>query len=118
MKQVNYFDLLARQFEGFPKDFIGPQGIGPVLRQSAVDFKAQLQRNEIIAIGHKMSDIKGTSFLMDAMILLEGKQEVVSTAREVMVTYDFEQKCKVRIPDDLRDLLEQKKVLERQQMDR
>lgn len=96
---MNYFDILASQYTSFPGDFMLPKGIGPVLRKTDVEFRTQLVRNDVIAIQHRLSEIKNTSFLMEAMIINEKSQEVVCTAKEVLVMYDFINRCKATIPD-------------------
>lgn len=60
--RVNYFDMLANKYD-FPGDFMLPKGIGPVLRKTDVEFRSQLVRNDIIAIQHRISDVKKHEFL-------------------------------------------------------
>lgn len=76
-----------------------PKGIGPVLRKTDVEFRTQLVRNDVIAVQHKLASIKNTSFLMEAMIINEKSQEIVCTAKEVLVMYDFINRRKATIPD-------------------
>ena len=76
-----------------------PKGIGPVLRKTDVDFMSQLVRNDIIAIQHRLSKIGNSSFQMEAMIVHEGNQAVVCTAKEVLVMYDFINRRRAPIPE-------------------
>lgn len=76
-----------------------PRGIGPVLRKTDVEFRSQLVRNDVVAVQHRLTEIKSTSFLMEALMVHEGRQEVVCTAREVLVMYDFVHRRKATIPE-------------------
>lgn len=76
-----------------------PKGVGPVLRKTDVDFLSQLVRNDVVAIQHRLSKIGTSSFQMEAMIVHEGRQEVVCTAKEVLVMYDFIKRKKAPIPE-------------------
>ena len=96
--RINYFDVLSRTFDKLPTDIMLPRGVGPVLRKIDVDFTSQLVRNDVVAIQHKFSQIKETSILLEAIIIHEGRQEVVCTAKEVLVMYDFLKRQKTSIP--------------------
>lgn len=76
-------------------------GLSPVLRKTDVDFLSQLVRNDIIAIQHKLTAIKDTSFLLEAIMIHEERQEIVCKAKEVLVMYDFVNRRKASIPDSM-----------------
>lgn len=59
---------------------------------------AQLVRGDIIAMQHKVSKLGNSSLALDAIMLHEDNQQVVCTAREVLVLYDFAKREKASIP--------------------
>lgn len=97
--RVNYFDILASGKDPVLADFMLPKSTGPVLRKIDVEYRAQLNRNEIIAIAYRLTKIGSTSLHLEGMIVNEDRQEVAATVKEVLVMYDFTKRTKTAIPD-------------------
>ncbi len=80
--------------------------IGPILASTTCQFRKPLYYPGRVIIRSTVDEIRNTSFRMRHVVGNEA-QESVAEAQDILVLYDFQKQCKIAIPKDLRDRIEQ-----------
>jgi acyl-CoA thioester hydrolase len=76
-------------------------GVGPILAQTQCRFKAPLFFPDDIIIGVTISKLTEDSFLHRYTLASEQQQRVVAEGEGKIVYYDYNAKCRSRIPNRL-----------------
>ncbi len=76
--------------------------VGLILAELTISYKAPAYFGERMAVGVRVSSIGTKSFVMDYMIVREGDERVIATARTVQVCYDYKRGVTVPVSDEFR----------------
>jgi len=75
------------------------QGIGPIMKSTECRFKAPVTFPDTLIAGTKISEVKDTEFTMDYTLWSEKLDRVVPRGSGVIVSYDYDNNTKTKIPD-------------------
>lgn len=98
--RIEYFENL---------DFNDPfaqEGIGPILASVSSNFRNPLTYPDTVKIGTGVTGMSESSFLMEYHLKSEKLDEIAADGECTIVTYDYEKQKTVRIPDRLRQEIE------------
>jgi len=98
--RVNYWEMSGLQ------TLYGGMKLGPILLSTSCQFIIPLMYPGNIVVESRVEFIKNTSFGIHHRIL-NNKNEITAEAHDVIVTYDFEQKAKLPVPESFRQKVEQ-----------
>ena len=87
------------------KDLLERTGIGPILASTSCRFKFPLTYPDTVSVATRISSIEETRFGMDYLVVSHAHQRVAAEGEGVIVSYDYREKRKAPIPDELRDRL-------------
>jgi acyl-CoA thioester hydrolase len=97
--RVNYWEMSGLQ------TLYGGMKLGPILLSTSCQFIIPLMYPGNIVVESRVEFIKNTSFGIHHRILND-KNEITAEAHDVIVTYDFEQKVKMLVPESFRQKVE------------
>jgi len=97
--RVNYLELT-----GF-MELYNAGKTGPLLASSSCQFLKPLFYPGQIRVLTQVESIKNTSFCLKHMILNE-KEEIVATATDIIVLFDFNGNHKITIPQSIRETIQ------------
>ena len=83
-----------------------PAGIGPILASVHCDYKKQLHFPDTVHIGTRVGNIGRTSAVAEHVVYSEKLQAVAATGTSTMVVFDYKANRPVRVPDELRAVME------------
>lgn len=89
--RVDYLDRIGLM-ESFFKD-----RTGPVLASTTCEFRKPLHYPGNIRVKTRMNFIKNSSFEL-IHIILNDNHDIVSVGRDILVSYDYANNCKIDIP--------------------
>ena len=83
-------------------EFMKQTGIGPILATTQCTFKAPLSFPDHVLVGTRTSEIKEDRFIMQYVLVSRRLRKVAAEGEAVMVTYDYPDKKKTPVPEELR----------------
>ncbi len=87
-----------------------PGAPGFILARAECDFEAQATYGDELEVRLSVAAVGRTSFTYDYEIVKVETGERVASARSVQVSFDYETKKPVAIPDELREKLEDQRI--------
>jgi acyl-CoA thioester hydrolase len=81
-------------------------GVGPILASIQCDYRRQLHYPDNIYVGSKVSRIGRSSVGVSHAIYSEALGAIAAEGTSVLVIFDYAANRSVRIPDELRELME------------
>ena len=75
-----------------------------ILARVEIDFRAELRMGEEVEVRTRCSRVGTKSFDLEHVIETDGR--VVAEAKSVLVSYDYERRVSVLVPDELRARLQ------------
>ncbi len=95
-----YWDLMAESIRGRVK-----ASIGPILASTQCRYKKPLYYPDQIILGTKVTSVQEDRFTMMHAVWSEKEQLIVAEGEGVLVSYDYELKTKVALPDAWREFM-------------
>ena len=92
-----------RSIWGFGTDHPAPEVPGVILARAEIDYRAPARYGDALEIRIAIAAVGRTSFTYDYQIV-NGRGEVIATARTVLVLYDYRTNQPVPIPDSVREM--------------
>jgi acyl-CoA thioester hydrolase len=86
-------------------DLMKTSGIGPILASTKCKFIAALSFPDTVLVGTRTSEIKADRFIMEYCLVSRRLQRVAATGEAVLVTYNYHEKKKAPIPEELRKII-------------
>ena len=80
-------------------------GIGPILASTSCRFKFPLAYPDTVSVATRISSVEETRFGMDYLVVSHAHQRVAAEGEGLIVTYDYREKRKAPVPDEIRDRL-------------
>ena len=83
-------------------DQLAQTGIGRILAATSCKFKMPLKYPDKVLVGAKVTTLGADRFTMGYLIVSVKHRKIAAEGDGVIVTFDYRQNKKVRIPDDWR----------------
>jgi len=80
--------------------------LGTVLASVKCDFRKQLLYPDTVLIGARLAKLGNSSFAVEHRLISQKLNDIAAEAVSTMVTFDFQKQCSVRVPDDIRAVME------------
>lgn len=106
VKLLAYLDDARREWYQFCLKL----GVEAVVVHISVDYKKEVFHNDQLSIRTWIKSVGNTSFTLEQRMLNEQTERIVS-AKVVLATIDHQSRKKVRVPDEVRKLLDQDIIL-------
>lgn len=100
--QANRINILEKV--GLQKSY-AETGVGPTLAHTECDFKKELAYPGNVFVRSTIKEIRNTSFIIQHKFFND-KNELCATANDILVVYDYNNKQKQTIPDNIKQQLE------------
>jgi acyl-CoA thioester hydrolase len=75
--------------------------MGPILASTSCQFVKPLFYPGRVAVHSKADEVRNTSFRINHLVCNEA-HETAAEAQDIIVVYDFQRRCKLPIPEDLK----------------
>ncbi|HMQ35648.1 MAG TPA: thioesterase family protein [Chloroflexaceae bacterium] len=76
--------------------------MGLILAELTISYRAPAYFGERLAVGVRVSSLGTKSFVMDYLIVREGDERVIASAKTVLVCYDYRQGVTVPVSEEFR----------------
>jgi acyl-CoA thioester hydrolase len=81
--------------------------VGPILGSIECRFKLPLTYPDTISVGTRVTRIEDDRFVMEHCIVSHNAKRVAAEGNGVIVAFDYRQRKKARLPEDLRQRIQQ-----------
>ncbi len=78
------------------------EGLGPILASITCDYRRQLRFPDEVWVGSRVGKLGNSSVELEHVVVSRQQQQVVATARCVVVVFNYQLQRPTRIPEDLR----------------
>lgn len=102
-----YFTYMEEARIAFVRDFFAQRELPLILASAAVNFRAQTFHGQTLVISSWISRIGNSSFDISCEMREENSGELAFDAVATIVYFDYQAQRAVRVPDDLRDRMEE-----------
>jgi acyl-CoA thioester hydrolase len=82
-------------------------GVGPILAAIHCNYRRQLKHPDSILVTASIAEVGRTSMKMRHLIYSQTQQVVAAEGESTVVMFDYTAQKPVRVPDDVRQLIEQ-----------
>ena len=83
------------------------QGVGPILAAIKCDYRRQLKHPDTICVSASIADIGRSSMKMRHLIYSQSQQLIVAEGESTVVMFDYSAQRATRVPDEVRQQIEQ-----------
>jgi acyl-CoA thioester hydrolase len=77
-------------------------GIGPILASTECTFRIPLAYPDTVSVGTRITGIEGDRFLMEYLVVSHEHGKVAASGTGVIVSYDYREKKKASLPEEIR----------------
>jgi acyl-CoA thioester hydrolase len=77
-------------------------GVGPILASTRCRFKVPLTYPDTVSVGIRVSEIEQDRFTMDHVVFSHKLRKVAAEGQALIVCYDYRERTKMPIPEELR----------------
>jgi acyl-CoA thioester hydrolase len=99
--RIKYFEAMG--FEDLSFD----DSVGPIVANLSTDYRKPVQYPDTIHIGTGVTDMGNSRFDMEYTLVSEELETVAAEGECVIVSFDFADQKPVRVPDYLREKIEE-----------
>ncbi len=99
--RVKYFEAI-----GFD-DLAFDETVGPILASLSTDYRKPVEYPDTVHLGTAVTDMGNSRFDMEYTLVSESMEEVAAEGECVLVSYDFAEEEPVRVPQELRNKIEE-----------
>ena len=86
--------------------YMNETGIGPILASTECRFRIPLSYPETVSVGARIASVEEDRFLMEYAVVSHHHRKIAATGAGVIVSYDYREKRKARLPDEIRKRIE------------
>ncbi|MHA1215515.1 MAG: acyl-CoA thioesterase [Candidatus Hodarchaeales archaeon] len=98
--RIKYFEKIGLA------DFMKKTGIGPILVNTSCNFLKPIYYPDTVLVATRVISIRNTSFEMDYLLFSKKTNKLSATGKAVLVIFDYNDKNKVKIPDEIKRSIE------------
>jgi acyl-CoA thioester hydrolase len=88
-------------------EYMEETGVGPILASTSCRFKIPLTYPDTVSIGTRVSTIEDDRFTMEYAVVSHKHQKVAADGSGLIVCFNYTEKKKASIPDELKRRIEQ-----------
>jgi acyl-CoA thioester hydrolase len=99
--RIAYFDEVG--FWGHMEE----TGVGPILASTQCRFRLPLEYPDTVSVGARVTSVEQDRFLMEYLVVSHRHGRVAAEGSGVIVVYDYREKRKVPLPDEIRNRIRQ-----------
>jgi acyl-CoA thioester hydrolase len=100
--RVHYLTMIGERMKSKdPYGFMRPQGIGPIVKSTLVNFRFPVVFPDTLAIGCRVEWIKRTQLLMTYKAFSLKHEKLAADGEAVVVSYDYDSGKKADFPEDI-----------------
>jgi acyl-CoA thioester hydrolase len=81
-------------------------GIGPILASTRCKFRIPLAYPDTVSVGTKVEEVEEDRFLMKYVAVSHEHGKVAAEGEGVIVSYDYREKKKARLPEEIKARIE------------
>lgn len=81
-------------------------GIGPILASTQCKFRIPLSYPDTVAVGTRIINVEEDRFLMKYLVVSHEHQRIAAEGEGVIVSYDYREKKKAPLPQEIRRRIE------------
>lgn len=82
-------------------------GVGPILASITCNYRKQMNYPDTIQVGARISRIGRSSMTMEHAVFSEQQNTITADGHSVVVVFDYANNRPTRVPDDIRQAIEQ-----------
>jgi acyl-CoA thioester hydrolase len=86
--------------------YMDETGIGPILASTQCRFRIPLSYPDTVSVGTRITNIEADRFLMKYLVVSRQHQKVAAEGEGVIVSYDYREKKKASLPDEIKARIE------------
>jgi acyl-CoA thioester hydrolase len=101
MARVAYIAALAKVQGRQTAMLENPSDLNWIVAELTIAYKSPAHLGEVLDVGIKLTSAGRTSFVFDYAVTEQQSGRLVATGRSVQVMYDYEQRHKMPVPDEL-----------------
>jgi len=94
--------------------YMDETGIGPILASTQCKFRIPLSYPDTVSVGARITNKEEDRFLMEYVVVSHQHEKIAAKGEGVIVSYDYREKKKVLLPQEIRSRIE---ALERNTID-
>lgn len=87
-------------------NYMKETGVGPILATTQCKFRIPLIYPDTVSIGAGVTKIEEDRFLMKYIVVSQEHQKIAAEGEGLIVAYDYHEKKKTRLPQELRNRIE------------
>jgi acyl-CoA thioester hydrolase len=91
-------------------DYMHNTGIGPIVASTKCKFIAPLTFPDTVKVGARTSELKEDRLVMEYALVSERLRRVAAKGEAVLVTYNYREKKKAPVPEELRRIISELEV--------
>jgi acyl-CoA thioester hydrolase len=99
--RIKYFEAM-----GF-EDLAFDETVGPILASLSTDYRKPVEYPDTVHLGTAVTDLGNSRFDMEYTLVSESLETVAAEGECVLVSYDFAEGDPVRVPQELKDAIEE-----------
>jgi acyl-CoA thioester hydrolase len=88
-------------------------GIGPILASTRCKFRIPLSYPDTVSVGTKVTNVEDDRFLMTYVVVSHQHRKVAAEGEGVIVSYDYREKKKARLPQTIKTRIESLEISSR-----
>lgn len=92
---------------GFFPETLPPAGVGPIVASVTCDYRRPLNYPDVVTVATRVTAVGNSSFQMEQRIVSRALGEIAATATGAMVALDYATGKPVRVPDAVREAIDQ-----------
>lgn len=89
------------------KQFMSTRSIGPILKSITIKYRSPVVYPDTVIMGSAISSVQFDRMSMQHRIISIQQNAIVADANDTIVTYDYINKCKSDMPNDIYNALQQ-----------
>jgi acyl-CoA thioester hydrolase len=86
--------------------YMNETGIGPILASTECKFRIPLAYPDTVSVGTRIIRVEEDRFLMEYLVVSHEHGKVAAAGEGMIVSYNYSEKKKARLPDELRRRIE------------
>jgi len=91
--RISYFEEIAVM------TIMKETGIGPILASTQCRFKIPLTFPDTVSVGARVKNMEKDRFVMEYAVVSQNYNKVAAIGEGLIVTFDYQNNCKVAVPD-------------------
>ncbi|HYG79397.1 MAG TPA: thioesterase family protein [Pyrinomonadaceae bacterium] len=88
-------------------EYMEEAGVGPILASTQCRFRLPLEYPDTVSVGARVKNVEHDRFLMEYLVVSHRHGKAAAEGSGVIVVYDYREKRKAPLPDEIRKRIRQ-----------